>query len=26
VNSGEITLAGSMEHAVDMLLHEKRAS
>jgi ATP-binding cassette subfamily B protein len=26
VNSGEITLAGSMEHAVDLLLHEKRAS
>jgi ATP-binding cassette, subfamily B, bacterial len=26
VNSGEIILAGSMEHAVDMLLHEKRAS
>ena len=26
VNSGEITLAGSMEHAVDMLLHQKRAS
>jgi ATP-binding cassette subfamily B protein len=26
VNSGDITLAGSMEHAVDMLLHEKRAS
>jgi len=26
VNSGGITLAGSMEHAVDMLLHEKRAS
>jgi ATP-binding cassette subfamily B protein len=26
VNSGEITLAGSMEHAVDMLLHERRAS
>ncbi len=26
VNSGEIVLAGSMEHAVDMLLHEKRAS
>jgi ATP-binding cassette subfamily B protein len=26
VNSGEITLAGSMEHAVEMLLHEKRAS
>jgi ATP-binding cassette subfamily B protein len=26
VNSGAITLAGSMEHAVDMLLHEKRAS
>jgi len=26
VNSGEITLAGSMEHAVDMLLHEKRDS
>ncbi len=26
VNSGEITLAGSMEHAVDMLLHEKRES
>jgi ATP-binding cassette, subfamily B, bacterial len=26
VNSGEITLAGSMEHAVDMLMHEKRAS
>ena len=26
VNSGEVTLAGSMEHALDMLLHEKRAS
>jgi ATP-binding cassette, subfamily B, bacterial len=26
VNSGEITLAGSMQHAVDLLLHEKRAS
>jgi ATP-binding cassette subfamily B protein len=26
VNSGEITLAGSMEHAVEMLMHEKRAS
>jgi len=26
VNSGEITPAGSMEHAVDMLLHGKRAS
>ncbi len=26
VNSGEITLAGSMEHAVDLLMHEKRAS
>jgi len=26
VNSGAITLAGSMEHAVDMLLHERRAS
>jgi ATP-binding cassette, subfamily B, bacterial len=26
VNSGEITLAGSMEHAVDLLLHQKRAS
>ncbi len=26
VNSGEITLAGSMAHAVDLLLHEKRAS
>jgi len=26
VNSGEITLAGSMEHAVDLLLHEKRGS
>lgn len=26
VNSGEIALAGSMEHAVDMLLHQKRAS
>jgi ATP-binding cassette, subfamily B, bacterial len=26
VNSGEIALAGSMEHAVDMLLHEKRES
>src|SRR3984885_8395967 len=26
VNSGEITLAGSMEHAVDMLLHQKRDS
>lgn len=26
VNSGEITLAGSMEHAVEMLRQEKRAS
>jgi ATP-binding cassette subfamily B protein len=26
VNSGAITLAGSMEHALEMLLHEKRAS
>jgi ATP-binding cassette subfamily B protein len=26
VNSGGITLAGSMEHALEMLLHEKRAS
>jgi len=26
VNSGGIALAGSMQHAVDMLLHEKRAS
>jgi ATP-binding cassette subfamily B protein len=26
VNSGGIALAGSMEHALDMLLHEKRAS
>ena len=26
VNSGGVTLAGSMEHALDMLLHEKRAS
>ncbi len=26
VNGGEITLAGSMEHAVDMLLHGKRES
>ncbi|MBZ5677722.1 MAG: ABC transporter ATP-binding protein/permease [Acidobacteriia bacterium] len=26
VNSGEVALAGSMEHALDMLLHEKRAS
>ena len=26
VNSGGVALAGSMEHAVDMLLHEKRAS
>ncbi len=26
VNSGEITPAGSMEHAVDMLLHGKRSS
>ena len=26
VNSGEITLAGSMEHAVDMLLRKKRTS
>jgi ABC-type multidrug transport system fused ATPase/permease subunit len=26
VNSGAVTLAGSMEHALDMLLHEKRAS
>ncbi len=26
VNSGAIALAGSMQHALDMLLHEKRAS
>jgi ATP-binding cassette subfamily B protein len=26
VNSGGIALAGSMEHALEMLLHEKRAS
>jgi len=26
VNSGAIALAGSMEHALDMLLHQKRAS
>jgi ATP-binding cassette, subfamily B, bacterial len=26
VNSGGVTLAGSMEHALGMLLHEKRAS
>jgi ATP-binding cassette subfamily B protein len=26
VNSGQITLAGSMEHAIDLLLHGKRAS
>ena len=26
VNSGDVTLAGSMEHALDMLLHQKRAS
>jgi ATP-binding cassette subfamily B protein len=26
VNSGEVTLAGSMEHALEMLLHERRAS
>ncbi len=26
VNSGEITQAGSLQHAVDMLLHHKRAS
>lgn len=26
VNSGSIALAGSMEHALEMLLHEKRAS
>jgi ATP-binding cassette, subfamily B, bacterial len=26
VNSGEVTLAGSMEHAVDLLLHERRSS
>jgi ATP-binding cassette subfamily B protein len=26
VNSGGVTSAGSMEHALDMLLHEKRAS
>jgi hypothetical protein len=26
VNSGEIVLAGSMEHAVEMLRDEKRAS
>ena len=26
VNSGGVTLAGSMEHALEMLLHEKRSS
>ena len=26
VNSGQITLAGSMGHAIDLLLHGKRAS
>ena len=26
VNGGEVTLAGDMEHAVDMLLHGKRSS
>jgi ATP-binding cassette subfamily B protein len=26
VNSGRVVLAGSMEHAVDMLLHGKRES
>jgi ATP-binding cassette subfamily B protein len=26
VNSGDVTLAGSMEHALEMLLHQKRAS
>lgn len=26
VNSGGVTLAGSMDHALEMLLHEKRAS
>ena len=26
VNGGEVTLAGDMEHAVDMLLHGKRRS
>jgi ATP-binding cassette subfamily B protein len=26
VNAGDITPAGSMEHALDMLLHGKRAS
>lgn len=26
INAGEVTPAGSMQHAVDMLLHEKRAS
>ncbi len=26
VNGGEITLAGSMEHAMEMLLHGKRKS
>jgi ATP-binding cassette subfamily B protein len=26
VNGGEITLAGDMEHAVEMLLHGKRGS
>jgi ATP-binding cassette subfamily B protein len=26
INSGEVTLAGSMEHAVEMLLHGKRQS
>jgi ATP-binding cassette subfamily B protein len=26
VNTGEVTLAGSMEHALDLLLHQKRAS
>jgi len=26
INSGEVTLAGSMQHAVDMLLSDKRES
>lgn len=26
INDGEVTLAGSMQHAVDMLLHDKRKS
>lgn len=26
INAGEVTLAGSMQHAVDMLLHDKRKS